>query len=266
MRVRCLTLAQRPALRPHFARLHGQAWPAFLRDDPVNALWPELYRSFPEFQLALLDARGRVVAIGNTIPFVWNGRPSGLPDSILDLLRRGLADRRRSRQPTALSALAAIVDTRARGQGLSTAVIRAMARLARGDGLASLVAPVRPSDKGRYPLTPMARYTRWTRPDGALLDPWLRVHQRLGARLLRIIPRGNTVRATVAQWEARTGLRFPESGRYVVPGAFQPIRVDRERDRVRYHEANVWMLHSIPRRAAATITPRTLGHDRPPQA
>jgi len=87
--------------------------------------------------------------------------------------------------------------------------------------------------KGRYPLTPMARYARWKCPDGAPFDPWLRVHWRLGARILRIATRANTVSATVAQWEARTGLSFPESGRYVVPDAFQSIVVDRRSDRVR---------------------------------
>jgi hypothetical protein len=53
------------------------------------------------------------------------------------------------------------------------------------------------------------------------------------------------VKATVAEWEERTGLSFLESGRYVVPAAFQPIVVDRARDRVKYAEANVWMLHRV---------------------
>ncbi len=248
MRVRVRTLAEAPRLRRAFARLHGGGWPAFLRDDPVNALWPALYTELPQFQLALANAAGRVVAIGNTIPLVWDGRPASLPDRIVDLLRRGLGDHRRGRRPTALSALAAIVDPRHQGRGLSARVVEAMRRLAAAHGLRALVAPVRPSLKGRYPLTPMARYAQWTGPDGAPLDPWLRVHWRLGARVLRITPRGNTVRATVAEWEARTGLTFPESGRYVVPGAFQPIAVDRGRDRVRYEEANVWMLHPVRRR------------------
>jgi len=34
-----------------------------------------------------------------------------------------------------------------------------------------------------------------------------------------------------------------ESGRYIVPDAFRPIAVDRERNRVQYSEENVWMLH-----------------------
>jgi hypothetical protein len=111
--------------------------------------------------------------------------------------------------------------------------------------LSALIAPVRPSHKGGYPLTPMVRYASWKRADGAPFDPWLRVHWRLGARVLKIIPRANTVDATVVEWEERTGLRFPENGRYIVPEAFQPIVVDRRANRVRYAEANVWMVHPI---------------------
>lgn len=248
MRLVTVTVDRRPALRRQFQRLHGAAWPAFLNDVPVNALWPRLYTELPEFQLALVDARGRAVAVGNTVPLAWDGRPGSLPDRIVDILRRALEGRARGRRPTALSALAAIVDPAYRGQGLSARVVRAMAALARARGLGALVAPVRPSGKGAYPLTPMAEYARWRTPEGAVFDPWLRVHVALGARLLRVTPRGNTTRGTVREWEAITGLRFPVSGRYVVPGAFQPIAVDREHDHVLYEEANVWMRHPIPSR------------------
>ena len=40
-------------------------------------------------------------------------------------------------------------------------------------------------------------------------------------------------------------MRFPVSGRYVVPGALVPITIDRRRDRGRYVEPNVWMLHPL---------------------
>lgn len=248
MRVRVRTLAQHPALRPAMLRFHRRGWPPFLADEAASGLWPALYRDFADFQVGLLDRAGRVVAIGNAIPFRWDGRPARVPGRMVDLLRRGIAGRRAGHVPTALSAVAAIVHPAHQGQGLSAQVIAALAGRARAHGLRRLVAPVRPSLKGRCPLTPMARYVRWADPGDGPFDPWLRVHWRLGAKILRVIPRGNTVRASVAQWEARTGLAFPESGRYLVPGAFQPIRVDRARDRVRYDGANVWMVHHVPPR------------------
>jgi hypothetical protein len=245
--VRIRTLAEAPALERVMRGLHRSAWPRFLRDDAVNALWPKLYSEFPQFQLALEQSSSRVVAIGNTVPFDWDGTRHGLPDRLADVLTRAIRGRERGAPATALVALAAIVTPGQRGKGWSARLVRAMARLAATRGLRALLAPVRPASKGDYPLTPMREYAAWRRPDGEPFDPWLRVHWRLGARVLAITPRGNTVHARIGEWEEWTGLRFPASGRYVVPGAFQPIRVDRRHDRVHYEEANVWMLHRMPR-------------------
>jgi hypothetical protein len=104
---------------------------------------------------------------------------------------------------------------------------------------------VRPTHKHRYPLIPMDRYVRWRRRDGSPFDPWLRVHWRLGARLLGGAPRSMVIEGRVREREAWAGLGFPESGRYVVPGALAPITIDRRRDRGRYVEANVWMQHPV---------------------
>ena len=54
---------------------------------------------------------------------------------------------------------------------------------------AALIAPVRPSWKERYPLAPIERYVTWRRDDGQLLDPWMRLHERLGARVAAPLPR-----------------------------------------------------------------------------
>ena len=42
---------------------------------------------------------------------------------------------------------------------------------------------------------------------------------------------------------------FPESGEYVIPGALQPVLIDRNRDAGRYEDPNVWMRHPVARRA-----------------
>lgn len=158
---------------------------------------------------------------------------------VAGVLVRGLRDHRRRRRPTALSALLAVVDPRVQGQGLGREVITAMATLARRHGMRALVAPVRPTLKHRYPLTPMARYARWRRPDGAPFDPWLRVHWRLGARVLGVAACSMVVDGRVKDWEAWTGMRFPASGDYVVPGALTTVRIDRTRNRGRDVEPNV---------------------------
>ncbi|OLD96560.1 MAG: hypothetical protein AUG80_14255 [Candidatus Rokubacteria bacterium 13_1_20CM_4_68_9] len=104
---------------------------------------------------------------------------------------------------------------------------------------------VRPTLKARYPLAPMERYVTWTTDDGEPFDPWMRVHARLGAEMVRVAPCTLVIAGPIARWEEWTEMAFPESGPYVVPGALQPVLIDRARDEGRYEDPNVWMLHSL---------------------
>jgi len=118
-----------------------------------------------------------------------------------------------------------------------------MRALAEERGMHSLVAPVRPTLKSSYPLTPFDRYVGWKWDDGTPFDPWLRVHHRLGAEFMKKMPRALVVTGTIPEWEEWTGMSFPESGAYVVPGALQPVQMDLERNEGRYEDPNVWMRH-----------------------
>jgi GNAT superfamily N-acetyltransferase len=170
-----------------------------------------------------------------------------LPSGVDGALERGVHGRAKGRPPNALSALLAAVAPDRHGHGLSARVISAMRGVAARHGLDVLIAPVRPTVKHRYPTTPMRCYARWKRKDGAPFDPWLRVHWRLGAKLLREAPRSMVVTGTVAEWEEWTTMRFPESGRYIVRGALTPVTIDRRRNLGRYVEPNVWMRHPVRR-------------------
>lgn len=239
------TLAEHAQLEPHFQRFHAMAWPRFVHEGHgTGGLWGHLFSDFRDFQFGLWDEAGGLAAVGNSIPFICDGTRGDLPPDLPELLQRGVAVRRDGRRPTALSALAAIVDPQYRARGLSRRIIEAMRDLARGHGLPTLVAPVRPTLKQLYPLTPMERYIRWTRADGTAFDPWIAVHRSMGAEILTVAPTALVITDTVARWQEWTGLRFPESGDYVVAGAFQPIAIDLRRDVGRYEEANVWMRHA----------------------
>ena len=108
-------------------------------------------------------------------------------------------------------------------------------------GLDRLIAPVRPTWKDRYPLTPIDKYVLWRREDGFHYDPWIRTHERLGAEILSPAPKSMTVIASREEWEEWTTLQFPEDGDYVVPGALVPVRF--EGGKGTYVEPNVWMRH-----------------------
>ena len=54
-----------------------------------------------------------------------------------------------------------------------------------------------------------------------------------------------TITGSVADWERWTEMEFPDSGRYVVPGALEPVSIGREQDLGTYVEPNVWMHHRL---------------------
>ena len=89
----------------------------------------------------------------------------------------------------------------------------------------------------------MENFARWTRDDSLHIDPWIRTHQRLGATILRSAQPSMIITGTVAEWEQWTGMVFPETGRYVVPDALDPVDIDHEKDCGTYAETNLWMRH-----------------------
>jgi GNAT superfamily N-acetyltransferase len=242
------SLRERPDLADEHERLAEVSWPRFLRQRDalgVGRYWPQLFTTWADWQLVLVDGLGPTIAATHAVPLAWAGTVDDLPSSIADILGRAAADAAAGRAATVLCALAAMVDLRSRGQGMSRAAVRAMVDLARAHGLRALIAPVRPTRKSAYPLAPMERYVRWENADGLPIDPWIRVHARMGAELLAVAPRTIVIEGTVAEWERWTDMAFPDSGPYVVPGALQPVLIDRERDVGRYEDPNVWMRHPI---------------------
>jgi GNAT superfamily N-acetyltransferase len=212
--------------------------------DPVlERFFERVIADYAEFQFyAWDDEREEVVGVGNALPAAWDGAIDGLPDGGIDAVveARFAED---PPAPTVLSAHQILIAPEYRGRGLSRRMIERMAEIGRDRGLDTLIAPVRPTLKHRYPLAPMERYLSWRRQDGGHIDPWLRTHEQLGARIAKVAPESMRVSGTVAEWEQWTELALPESGAYVVPGALVPIQVDRERDEGVYVEPNVWMVH-----------------------
>ncbi len=242
------TAADRPERVGEMLRLGASPWPEFLNHGAVvEELWRYLYELAPEYQFGLLDGQSdSLAAIGNCIPIRWDGDPLTLPDRGIDaVLEDGIACLREGAAPTAASALMIVVAPDRTRQGISAEAIRQMGRIVGGQGLADLVAPVRPTVKHRYPLIPIERYIGWRRDDGSPFDPWIRTHERVGGEILRPASAAMRVTGSVAEWEGWTGIEMPESGSYVVAGALLPVEIDRGRDRGQYLEPACWMCHRV---------------------
>lgn len=112
-------------------------------------------------------------------------------------------------------------------------------------GFKYLVAPVRPNEKRKYPLMVIDDYIKWTNDDGLPFDAWLRLHVRAGARIIQPCHQAMTIRGTPAEWEEWTSMKFPQSGKYIIPGALNPVEMNIQKDEEVYVEPNVWIQHFI---------------------
>jgi GNAT superfamily N-acetyltransferase len=243
---RLVSLAERPDLRDALGDHNVSAWPEFMLHSAVaNRNWDLLFTHWPDDQIVLLDADDGILAAHNSAPLAWDGTDAGLPDGWEAQFEWSVAQHAEAIEPTTLGALQIVVDPERQGSGLAGTMLAAMRANARAHGLGAVIACVRPTWKARYPLIPIERYATWTRGDGLPFDPWIRLHVRLGGRIVRPSPRSMTIAGTVAEWERWTDMVFPESGDHVVPGACEPVRIDREADRGIYHDPNVWIVHAL---------------------
>lgn len=223
----------------------SQLWPAWLSTAALRAYWSDIYqRPLAAFQTIALDGE-TVVGLANSIPFHL---PVGeaLPDAGWDaVLEWGVQGAQGGPAANTLSALSVAIRPEQRGTGLARLLLEAMKPPARTAGLTRMVAPVRPTLKALYPLQGFATYCAWRREDGTPFDPWLRTHEAMGAWVIGPAMASQTMTGTLEQWQHWTGMRFPETGRYAIPGALAPLDIDIAADRGICLEPNLWMEHPL---------------------
>ena len=227
--------AERPDVRERRDEL--DEFPEFMNHNAMGwKYWGRLYTDFPAFQLAVLDDGaliGEVHAL--SLPVEGDELPSGWDEAFERGMEAGGGN--------VVSLLAISVKPEARGKGLPALLIGAIRDAARAGGQESVIAPVRPTLKDRYPLIPIERYVEWRREDGSHFDPWIRAHERLGGEVVGPCAESMLIEAPVGDWQEWTGMEFPADGTYIVPGMLAPLEV--EGGVGRHTEPNVWMRHSV---------------------
>ena len=227
--------ADRPDLREQ--RGEFDDFPEFMFHNAMGGkYWDRLYTDFAAFQLAVLDGDeliGEVHAL--SLPVEGDELPSGWDEAFERGMEAGGGN--------VVSLLAISVKPKARGKGLPALLIAEVQDIAREAGHESVIAPVRPTLKDRYPLIPIERYVEWRRDDGSHFDPWIRAHERLGGVIVGPCRDSMLIQGPVADWQEWTGMQFPEDGVYIVPGMLAPLEVH---EGVGTHvEPNVWMRHEV---------------------
>ena len=247
-RYKTITPNDLPDYRRQAGDIAEASWPEFMLHDPVaDEYWHELFDRFLDYQFAMLDTEtNRMAAMANSLPFLWEHALEELPEGGWDwVFVKAVEDHRNGATPNIQSAIQINIHPDYQGQGLSGRMVTAMREIGRSKGFQHLVAPVRPNQKSQYPLTSIDDYITWKNDEGLPFDAWLRVHTRAGARIIKPCHQAMTITGTRAEWEQWTGLKFPQSGNYHIPGALNPIEMDIEKDEGVYIEPNVWMVHSL---------------------
>lgn len=225
------------------AALFGDGWPAFIDSDLLAAQHlPAVRTTFGGLEVALVQD-GVLVGAGWGVPLAWNGARDQLPSGYSESLARAVSDHQGGVTPDTLVVCAAQIHPERAGAGLAAAVLKGLIDAGAAAGLTRVVAPLRPTWKHRYPLTPIVDYAGWTRGDGSAFDPWVRTHLQMGAQLLGTSSTSQTFTGRVKQWEEWSGLDIPGDGAYVVPRALAPLVVDHAADSGTCVEPTIWVQH-----------------------
>ncbi|MGN6866920.1 MAG: GNAT family N-acetyltransferase [Solirubrobacteraceae bacterium] len=170
-RRKLIRYTEQPDLWEDTGEISREVWPEYNQHGAVmDAYWARLFEDFPAYQFVLWE--DEVLGEGHTVPCNWDGTPDGLGEGIDAMVIAAVEAHEAGHAPTALCALAAEIRPRFQGRGLASLVIDAMAEVARTAGLGHLIAPVRPTLKDRYPITPIERYVTWTNEAGEAFDPF----------------------------------------------------------------------------------------------
>lgn len=236
--------SSRPWPQAQLDALFAEGFPAFITADQVVKKYIGRVRDyFADLDLMLIDESGEPIAGGWAVPIGWNGSVEDLPSGYTDTLVRAVEGCEAGVQPDTLVICGGVVRPDRHGRGVAGQVIHALRDLADQHGLLRVIAPVRPTLKARYPLTPIERYMSWRRDDASPFDPWLRTHWRLGGKLVAPAPESQTMTGTVVDWARLTEMAFPETGDYVIPDGLALLHIDVAQDTGRYVEPNVWVRH-----------------------
>ena len=244
MEIQVVSHKDRPEFSGRLSELEGESFPEFLLHDGFDECRPHLLGEFARYQLYCIDSDGgNLLGAGNALPY-FRQADEPLP-KFQQLLTMAPEQFRQGIMPNILCPVQAMVVNDARGSGVSDRVISACMELASADGLKAVCVPVRPTLKPLYPLAPIERYVTWTRENGEKFDPWLRMQERTGAEFTEIAYDSTVITATVSDWEAWTGMKFPETGEYVIQGGHVPLVIDCENDTGRYSEPHVWYTYQV---------------------
>ena len=232
-------LKETPELLSEIKKINQNAWPQFLLNWECKG-WSELFTTLSDYQIVLTRDE-TLIAYGYTIPIFWERELIDIPDDLAILVENGVSTYHKGIKPNILLALAAVVSPKHKGEGLSYEIVKAMKSLSKQRKIDTLIVPVRPTLKSKYPLIPIEKYSRWKTDDGKTFDPWLRVHDKLGGVIFKTAEKSMIIKGSVNEWEEWSNIKMLDSGSYVIEGALSPVKINVENDMGIYYDPCIWV-------------------------
>ena len=244
---------------------HGRKMPALYRlldmyevdrkfpDMSDFRLGPNMFEKILLDWIVFVDAAGNeLIGHGVTTRIDWDQNVDHLPDGWQGAVRASYQDVCVDhKQPNTLVGLFILVEDRFRQHGWANNIIEEMRRLGRTRSMASLIIPLRPPLRYQkeYADMPMTEFAALKREDGQPTDHWIRLHTRLGAKIIGVsdashqhaLPLKDFYRQIAANPIARSGYTLVQQR----DGGWYKAYVDLEHEFVLIRQGCVWVQHPL---------------------
>jgi hypothetical protein len=225
------------------------SWPNYLIDesdieDPrpaSNLPKEELKRRFLLWGIRAKQDK-RLLAFASAVLIFVDHTKAILPNNGWNYASEAYGD---NSEPNSLCLLSANIRPEARNLKLSYHLINQSKLISKNNQMHWVIAPVRPSQKDKYPLEQLDIYLNRKTENGDMYDPWVRAHINLGAEILNICSESVIVKASPKKWHEWTGIAFEKSGDYILSKGLVPMKMDLEKNVGSYIEPNVWVRYRL---------------------
>ncbi len=216
-------------------------------------LGPNMFEAVPLDWIILVDqGGGELIGHGVTTRIDWDQDLSHLPDGWQGAVRASYQCAQVERKkPNTLVGLFILIEDKFRKHGWARNVIEEMRRLGRARGLASLIIPLRPPLRyeREYAEMTIGEFAQLRRGDGEHPDHWIRLHTRLGAKVIGVSERSHQHALPLKDfYEQIPAPRIAQSGYVLVQqrdGGWYRVYADLERELVVIYQGCVWVQHPL---------------------
>ncbi|MBA4387547.1 MAG: hypothetical protein C0404_06170 [Verrucomicrobia bacterium] len=216
-------------------------------------LGPNMFEKIPLDWIIFSNADGgSLIGHGVTTRLHWDLNPGHRPDGWQDAVRVSYQNSHVDlKEPNSLVGLFICIEESSRKHGWAGNLIGEMKAIGRRNKMAALIIPLRPPTRYQkeYAEMPMAEFAALKREDGQYKDHWIRLHVRLGAKVIGISSTSHQHAMSLKDYYTMISpAPVIRSGYTLVQqrdGGWYNVYVDLEREFALINQGCVWVQHPL---------------------